>query len=239
MLELKRVSVGYTGRYLIPNVNLSFAPGKIYGIIGKNGSGKSGLLKACSGQQAPATGSVTLDEKDLSAFSAQELHQQIGYLPQDRPVTMIPARRVVARSLPQGVSRFGRITLEQRRRIYSCLSVMRAAGLGAMPMNRLSRGERRRVFLAALLAQNPWIFLLDEPFSDLDVEYRQLLLQTLLQLKSEGKTIIMALQDLELAMQYCDELVVIDIGREVHTGTPDQIRQQKILEKAFRISNLV
>lgn len=69
--------------------------------------------------------------------------------------------------------------------------------------------------------------------------YRQLLVQTLLRLKSEGKTVIMALQDPERAMQYCDELAVIDIGRETHTGTPDQIRQQKILEKAFRISNPV
>ncbi len=239
MLELKLASVGYTGRYLIPNVNLSFVPGKIYGIIGKNGSGKSGLLKDCAGQQAPESGSVTLDGKLLSDFSAHERHRKVGLLPQDRPVTMAPAYRVVARSLPQSVGRFGKITLEQRRRIYSCLSIMRAAGLGSMPMNRLSRGERRRVFLAALLAQDPQIFLLDEPFSDLDVEYRQLLVQTLLRLKSEGKTVIMALQDLELAMQYCDELVVIDIGREVHTGTPDQIRQQKILEKAFRFSNPV
>lgn len=239
MLELKRMSVGYAGRYLIPNVNLSFAPGKIYGIIGKNGSGKSGLLKVCSGQEIPETGSVTLDGKPLSSFSIQELQRQIGFLTQDRPMTMMPARRVVARNLPQGVSRFGGITLEQRRRVYSCLGVMRASGLGAIPMNRLSRGERHRVFLAALLARDPQIFLLDEPFSDLDVEYRQLLVQTLLRLKSEGKTVIMALQDLKLAMQYCDELVVIDIGREVHTGTPDQIRQQKILEKIFRISNPV
>jgi len=239
MLELKRVSVGYTGRYLIRNVDLSFAPGKIYGIIGKNGSGKSGLLKDCTGQLPPQNGSVILNGKDLTGLSIQELRRQIGFLPQDRPVTTMPAYRVVARNLPDAVGRFGRITLEQRRRVYGCLSVMRAAGLGTMPMNRLSRGERYRIFLAAMLAQDPQIFLLDDPFSNLDMEYRQLLVQILHRLKDEGKTVIISLQDVELAMSCCDELVVIDLGREVHTGTPDEIRQKKLLEKAFRVSNLI
>lgn len=235
MLELKQISVGYAGRYQIPNVNLSFAPGKIYTVVGKNGSGKSGLLKLCSGTASPETGSVLLNGKNLAGFSENDILKQIGYLPQDRQAVTIPARRLVARSLPPKFRNTGKVTPEQGRTVYNCLGAMKAAGLAQLPMNQLSRGERRRVFMAALLAQDPEIFLLDEPFSDLDVEFRQLSLETILNLKAQGKTVVIAMQDLDMAMRYSDEMVVVDIGREVHTGTPDQIRKAGILEKVFHM----
>lgn len=232
MLELKRVSVGYAGRYWIPNVDITFAPGKIYTILGRNGSGKSGILARCAGRESCGGGTVLLDGQELGGMSLQQISRKIGYLPQEQQPVSMPARKLVGQSLPQ------KDFLKRKRKVYSCLSALRAAGLGPIAMNQLSRGERCRVYLAALLAQEPEIYLLDDPVSGLDPEYRELVLGLLRDLRAGGKTVVMALQDTELALECSDEIILIDLGREVHTGTPEEIRQKGLLEKVFRPSVL-
>ena len=234
MLELEGISVGYVGRYLIPKVNLTFEPGKIYGIVGKNGSGKTGLLKFCAGLEMPESGSVKLTGREIGNMTLQDLRRRVGYFPQDWKIPSLNARQVVGRSLPNATG-LGKVTQEQRRRVYECLTAVQAAGLGQLPMSKLSRGECRRIFMAALLAHDPDVFLLDEPFADLDVENRLLLVHVIQRLKAEGKIVIFATQDVTQAMSTCDEMIAIDAGREIYTGTPEQISKDGILDKIFKL----
>ena len=102
-------------------------------------------------------------------------------------------------------------------------------------LRELSGGERQRVYLAMQLAQDAPILLLDEPTTYLDIEYQLSLMELLQRLKSEGKTIIMVLHDLQQALKYSDRIIAIDAGKEIYTGTPQEMMDKDILKKVFHV----
>ena len=235
MLELKNLSVGYDGRYVIRNVDLTFEPGNIYTIIGKNGSGKSTLLKSCSGLLTPKVGSVLLDGKELSKYPANQRAQKISYLSQSTNTPNITVERLLAHARFPHLSYPKKLRQEDINIIYRALGDMKAACFIHDSLRELSGGERQRVYLAMQLAQDTPILLLDEPTTYLDIEYQLSLMELLQKLKAQGKTIIMVLHDLEQALKYSDQIIAIDAGKEIYTGTPDEILAGGILRKVFHV----
>lgn len=235
MLELKNLSVGYDGRYVIRNVNLTFEPGMIYTIVGKNGSGKSTLLKSCSGLLTPKVGTVFLDGKELSKYPANQRAQKVSYLSQSTSTPNITVERLLAHARFPYLSYPKKLKMEDWNIIYKAMGDMKAAGFMHDSLRQLSGGEQQRIFLAMQLAQDTPILLLDEPTTYLDIEYRLSLMELLQKLKSEGKTIIMVLHDLQQALKYSDRIIAIDAGREVFTGTPEEILQNGTLKKVFHV----
>ena len=235
MLELNNLSVGYDGRYVIRNVDLSFEPGNIYTIIGKNGSGKSTLLKSCSGLLTPKVGSVLLDGKELSKYPANQRAQKISYLSQSTNTPNITVKRLLAHARFPHLSYPKKLRQEDINIIYRALGDMKAACFIHDSLRELSGGERQRVYLAMQLAQDTPILLLDEPTTYLDIEYQLSLMELLQKLKAQGKTIIMVLHDLEQALKYSDQIIAIDAGKEIYTGTPDEILAGGILRKVFHV----
>ena len=112
---------------------------------------------------------------------------------------------------------------------------MKAVCFAQDSLRELSGGERQRVYLAMQLAQDAPILLLDEPTTYLDIEYQLSLLELLQKLKNEGKTIIMVLHDLQQALKYSDRIIAIDAGKEIYTGTPQEILDKGILKKVFHV----
>ncbi|MBO5954106.1 MAG: ABC transporter ATP-binding protein [Oscillospiraceae bacterium] len=235
MLELNNLSVGYDGRYVIRNVDLSFEPGNIYTIIGKNGSGKSTLLKSCSGLLTPKVGSVLLDGKELSKYPANQRAQKISYLSQSTNTPNITVERLLAHARFPHLSYPKKLRQEDINIIYRALGDMKAACFIHDSLRELSGGERQRVYLAMQLAQDTEVLLLDEPTTYLDIEYQLSLMELLQKLKAQGKTIIMVLHDLEQALKYSDQIIAIDAGKEIYTGTPDEILAGGILRKVFHV----
>ena len=235
MLELKNLSVGYDHRYVIRDVNLSFEPGTIYTIIGKNGSGKSTLLKSCSGLLKPKVGSVLLDGKALSQYPANQRAQKVSYLSQSTSTPNITVERLMAHARFPHLSYPKKLQREDINIIYRALGDMRAQCFVHDSLRELSGGERQRVYLAMQLAQDTDILLLDEPTTYLDIEYQLSLMKLLQKLKAQGKTVIMVLHDLEQALKYSDRIIVIDAGKEIHTGTPEEILNSGILKKVFHV----
>lgn len=235
MLELKNLSVGYDGRYVIRNVDLSFEPGMIYTIVGKNGSGKSTLLKSCSGLLAPKVGSVLLDGKELSKYPANQRAQKVSYLSQSTNTPNITVERLLAHARFPHLSYPKKLRQEDISIIYRALGDMKASCFVHDSLRELSGGERQRVYLAMQLAQDTPILLLDEPTTYLDIEYQLSLMELLQKLKAQGKTIIMVLHDLEQALKYSDQIIAIDAGKEIYTGTPDEILADGILKKVFHV----
>ena len=235
MLELKNLSVGYDGRYVIRNVNLSFEPGMIYTIIGKNGSGKSTLLKSCSGLLTPKVGSVLLDGKELSKYPANQRAQKISYLSQSTNTPNITVERLLAHARFPHLSYPKKLRDEDIRIIYRALGDMKAQCFIHSYLRELSGGERQRVYLAMQLAQDTPILLLDEPTTYLDIEYQLSLMELLQKLKAQGKTIIMVLHDLEQALKYSDQIIAVDAGKDIYTGTPEEILADGTLKKIFHV----
>ena len=236
MLELKNLSVGYDGRYVIRNVNLTFEPGMIYTIVGKNGSGKSTLLKSCSGLLTPKVGSVLLDGKELSKHSSSQRAQKVSYLSQSTSIPNITVERLMAHARFPHLSYPKKLRQEDVSIIYTALGEMKAACFVHSSLRELSGGERQRVYLAMQLAQNTDILLLDEPTTYLDIEYQLSLMELLQKLKAQGKTIIMVLHDLQQTLKYSDRIIAIDAGKEIYTGTPEEILKNGILRKVFHVN---
>ncbi|MBO7252253.1 MAG: ABC transporter ATP-binding protein [Oscillospiraceae bacterium] len=235
MLELKNLSVGYDGRYVIRNVNLTFEPGMIYTIIGKNGSGKSTLLKSCSGLLTPKVGSVLLDGKELSKYPSNERAQKVSYLSQSTNTPNITVERLLVHARFPHLSYPKKLRDEDIRIIYRSLGDMRAQCFIHSSLRELSGGERQRVYLAMQLVQDTPILLLDEPTTYMDIEYQLSLMELLQKLKAQGKTIIMVLHDLEQALKYSDQIIAIDAGKEIYTGTPEEILADGTLKKIFHV----
>ena len=235
MLELKNLSVGYDGRYVIRNVNLTFEPGMIYTIIGKNGSGKSTLLKSCSGLLTPKEGSVLLDGKELSKYPSNGRAQKVSYLSQSTTTPNITVERLLTHARFPHLSYPKKLRHEDTSIIYKALGEMKAVCFAHDCLRELSGGERQRVYLAMQLAQDTEVLLLDEPTTYLDIEYQLSLMELLQKLKTQGKTVIMVLHDLEQALKYSDHIIAIDAGKEIYTGTPEEILKNGILKKVFHV----
>ena len=119
--------------------------------------------------------------------------------------------------------------------IYKALGDMKAVCFAQNSLRELSGGERQCIFLAMQLAQDAPILLLDEPTTYLDIEYQLSLMELLQNLKAQGKTIIMVLHDLQQALKYSDRIIAIDAGKEIYTGTPQEMLDKGILKKVFHV----
>ena len=235
MLELKNISVGYKNRYLIKNVNLTFEPGKVYAVLGKNASGKSDLLRACTGLLSHGAGEVLLDGENLSTCSRRRRKDLVAYLSQNMRLYNLTVQQMFARYRSPFLYRFKKLTAEENERLYRALGHMRVTSFAKTKAKDLSRGELQRVRIALRLAWNTPVVVLDDPLAFLDTEYAPEILYTLSELKEQGKIIILATRNPRLAMRFCDEVIVIDGGRELYKGTPSEILEQKILQKVYKV----
>ena len=236
MLELKNVSVGYTGKEVLPHINYSFEPGMIHTIIGKNGCGKSTLLKCCAGLLPPNAGSVLLHGKEVSRYPSEVRAQNLSYLSQDRNTPNITVERLLAHSRFPHLTYPKKLRSEDREIIHQSLAAMQAEQFASCSLRELSGGERQRVYLAMQLAQDTPILLLDEPTTYLDIEYQLLLMEVLTDSKKEGKTIIMVLHDLEQALRYSDRLIAVHADKKITSGTPEVILENGTLRKVFHVN---
>lgn len=230
MLECKNLSVGYEGRYMISKVDITFEPGKIYAIVGKNGAGKSVLLKTCAGQLKPKTGTVVLDGDNVN-FATEN---RVAFMEKKSLSGTVTVEQWMLNGCQIGNFGQKKATPENLKRIHAALSAMRAVGLKSLPMNRLSCGERQRVLIAGLLAKNADYLFLDEPEAGLDEQFRNVLRRQLLQQKEDGKTVVFVTHDLGLATDISDEIIAVDLGREVHMGTPEKLEKDGVLQRVFK-----
>jgi len=188
--------------------------GQCWAILGRNGAGKTTLLATLAGLRAASAGSIEIDGRALSSFTPRELARVRALLPQDDsdpfPATTLETA-LVGRHPHLG--RWQWEGAEDLRIAREALAAVDMADAEARDVRTLSGGERRRVTLAAVLAQEPRLFILDEPSSHLDLAHQVAILDRLTELaRSQGRATIMALHDVNLAARYCDHVLLLDRG---------------------------
>ena len=204
-LEFKQVSVAFGPYVAVEGVNLRLAPGEFVSLVGPTGCGKSTLLNVAAGLLAPTQGEVLLEGKPLRGLNpaAGYLFQQDAILPWKTALDNVALPLVF-----RGVG-----LREARERAQAWLEKV---GLGRFPRyypHQLSGGMRKRVGLAQVLIANPKLLLMDEPFSALDVQTRQLMENELLRLwQGDRKTVFFVTHDLEEAIALSDRVVVMSAG---------------------------
>lgn len=234
MLEIRNFSAGYGKNHVISQINSQFSPGTVTVLLGPNGCGKSTLLKALCGI-LPGRGDVLWDGASLLALPQRQRAKVISYLAQSRPVPDITALRLVLHG------RFPYLTFPRRYRqedleaARAAMAQMGIADLADIPLSQLSGGQRQKVYIAMVLAQDTPVVLLDEPTSFLDISTQ---LQTMDQarlLAEQGKTVLVVLHDISRAMACGQQILVMNRGQILATGTPEEIFANGALEQAFAI----
>lgn len=210
-LAARQLVLDVPGRAPGAPLDFELAGGQMVAILGANGSGKTTLLHTLAGLCAPRSGTVQLAGRAIGAWSARARARRLGLLFQD-DVASFPA--TVAESV--GAGRFAHqppwrgLSDADRLAITDALGAMQLGDLAPRALDALSGGERRRVALATLLAQDPPVMLLDEPVNHLDWHHQILIMDHLARLAREaGKTVLLSLHDPNLAARYCPLVLLL------------------------------
>jgi len=223
-LRVDRVSVAYDGFTAVREASLDLESGDIACLLGPSGCGKTSLLRAIAGFEAITTGSISLNNSELSTpkHTLPTEQRQIGMVFQD--FALFPHLTVGA-NIGFGLSR-----LEAQARNQKIEEMLRLVGLGdyiASYPHQLSGGQQQRVALARALAPNPEILLLDEPFSSLDSELRESLATEVRSLlKASGVTAVLVTHDQHEAFAVADHIALMKDGVVVQAGTPQSLYQR-------------
>ena len=234
MLDIKHFSCGYPGNPVIKDVSLSFEKGKVTVIAGPNGCGKSTLLKAIAGI-LPSSGEALLDGEPIQALSSRHRAQRIAFLPQSRQVPEITAGRLVLHG------RFPYLTYprQYRKADYAAaedaMASLQITELAHRSLSSLSGGQRQKVYIAMALAQDTDVVLLDEPTTFLDISHQLQLMDLAKTLAGKGKTVVLVLHDLTLALEHADALVVMDKGTVAAQGPSEDVFRTGCLKQVFGV----
>lgn len=235
MLKLEHITAGYGKKMIIKNISLEFFPGQIYTIVGKNGCGKSTLLKTCADMLSPSSGKIVLQNRPMTDYQPLERAREISYLSQHRNTPNITVERLLMHGRHPHMSHLKQMRQVDWDKLEQVLEQMDIRAFRHHSLSALSGGERQRVYLAMLLAQDAPIMLLDEPTTYMDIAYQLSFLEMMKQLKTQGKTIIMVLHDLNQALQVSDQMIVMDDGSIIAQGIPGKIISSDTLQQVFHI----
>lgn len=224
MIDLDNISVAYGADDVVHDVSLGVPAGGWLGLIGPNGAGKSSVLKAIAGA-CGYRGTISIGGDELSTLSRRERSARVAYLPQTPvlPDDMTGLEYVLLGRTPH-IGYFGTETADDRAIASAALRRLDLAGFADRFLSQMSGGERQRVVLARAIATEANVLLLDEPTTALDIGHQQQALDLVDELRrTEGLTVITALHDLTLAGMYCDQLALVDGGRLVASGAPNEV----------------
>ncbi len=233
----ENISIRYGKRAIVSNINMEFPEGEVICLIGKNGCGKSSLLKTVFGAVTPEAGRVIYKNKPIGEYNPRELAKKIGYLPQSHfSPPDIDVRTLVSYGR-YPYHRFGHgMTAEDREITDRALEFTGLTELAEQAVSKLSGGERQRAWLAMAICQQPEILILDEPTTYLDISYQIEVLDLIERLNRErGTTIVMVLHDINLAARYSHRLYAVRSGSIFASGRPEEIVTKDKLFKVFDI----
>jgi len=236
MISTKNLTVSYGNKTVIEDLSLTLQKGKITALIGPNGCGKSTLLKSLSRINKAANGQVLLNNKSLDDFADKQLAQVMSLLPQ---VLITPEGITVQRLVEYGrspyLSHWGKLGTEDKEKVQQAMQETGVVEFAKQPVESLSGGQRQRAWIAMILAQDTDIVMLDEPTTYLDLSHQIELMKLMQAMKSQGKTVIVVLHDLNQACRYCDHLVVMKDGNLIVEGKPDDIFTETMLHDVFSL----
>jgi iron complex transport system ATP-binding protein len=234
-------------RWILEDVSFCVQEGEVLGIVGPNGSGKTSLLKVLARLMRPLQCRIDLFGQELASMTQQEVARLVGVVQQDTqqlfPFTV--AETVLMGRFPhrphgRWTGGFGWEDQEDVTIAEQAMMMVDILHLAHRPVTDLSGGERQRAMIARALAQKTKVLLLDEPTAFLDLQHQVEICSVLLRLKEESRlTVILVSHDLNLVSQYCDRILLLDRGRVVRLGRPEEVIEPGTLESVYRCRVLV
>nr|WP_259370449.1 ATP-binding cassette domain-containing protein [Rodentibacter pneumotropicus] len=222
---------------MLSPTSLSFESGKVYGLIGHNGSGKSTLIKLMARQHPLSSGDILLNNRSIQHWNNRDFAKQVAYLPQHLPqTTNMMAKELIAMGRYAWNGLFGRETDADRQAITRALQLTHTEKFADQFVDTLSGGERSRIWLAMLMAQESRFLLLDEPLAALDIAHQVEVMQLIHQLSRElNLGVVIVIHDINLAARFCDHLVALHSGKLLAQGNAHDIVNTPSLQQIYGI----
>ncbi len=235
LIVTENLTTGYGSAEVTKGVSISASSGEVIALIGPNGSGKSTLLKTIAGAIKPLSGSVAIAGQNVTELSKKEAAKLLAYVPQfESPAFDYTAQQIVLmgrQSRAEGLFE----TQEDLQVAEKSLATVDASAFADRKITELSGGEQQRVLIARALAQEAPALLMDEPIAHLDVRHRLDLGSLLQELKILGKAVMVAVHDIDWAVQFTDRVVVLHEG-EVLIDLPSlEAAKSPAIDRAFEV----
>ncbi|MGZ3589700.1 MAG: ABC transporter ATP-binding protein [Thermodesulfobacteriota bacterium] len=235
MIEVNSISFRYHDDWVLEDVSFRAEKGEFVGLIGPNGSGKTTLLKILYRLLTPQKGEILFELVPMKKMERADIAKRIAVVAQETHL-LFPFS--VLETVLMGRSPYlGHLMFENEKDLEIARKAMewtKIVPFSERHMDELSGGERKRVFIARALAQEPEVILLDEPTASLDIQHQIDFLDLILTLNRErGLTIIMASHDINIASEFCDRLILLQRGRIYQMGTPEQVITKENIETVY------
>lgn len=233
VFAVERLSFRYAEAPVLRELSLEISAGEMVAVVGPNGAGKSTLMAVLSGLRSDYTGSCRFEGREVGEWNKRAMARKAAFVPQGLRLEFpFTAEQVVFMGrTPHCRGLFE--TEDDRRAVTRALELTDAAQFAHRPFRELSGGERQRVVLAAALAQQPEVLLLDEPTTFLDLKHQISIYALLKSLAREGMTVVAVTHDLNLAATYSDRMVVIAEGRIAADGPPAEVIRRELIREVF------
>ena len=235
-LQTHQLDINIAGKNVCRQLNLCIEPGQTWGILGRNGIGKTTLLHTLAGLRQPTGGQINLDGNDIQQLPRKQFAKHLGLLLQQSEETF-PAT-VLEMVLTGRHPHIGTWSWESEHDLeiaQHSLDLVDMNNMSSRPIDQLSGGERQRAAIAQLLTQSPDIYLLDEPNSHLDLHYQSRLLQHFSTLtKQHDASVVMSLHDINLAQYFCSHVALIFGDGEVRSGTAKELLTANTLSDLYQ-----
>ncbi|MEU2581670.1 ABC transporter ATP-binding protein [Streptomyces avermitilis] len=245
-LRVDDVTVRFAGLTALDSVGFTVAPGSVHALIGPNGAGKSTCFNVVSGLCRPTHGSVSLGDTELTRLPPHRIallgiartFQNIVTTAGTVGDNLMLGRHALSRAgFTATALRLPSAVREQRSHRARAREIAELAGLGTLfdtPVALLSYGDRKRVELARALCLEPRVLLLDEPVAGMNSGERARTVEVVRTVRAElGLSVLLVEHDMGLVMRLADEVTVLDFGRRIAAGTPDQVRQDPEVRRAY------
>lgn len=237
-ISLRHITLAYGRRTLLEEVCAEFAPRSLTALIGRNGTGKSSLLRAIAGLNPAAKGDVCLCGRPLAELAPQQRAATVSFVTTERVrIANLACEDVVALGRAPYTNWIGRLREEDRQIVHRALEQVGMGAFARKTMDRMSDGECQRVMIARALAQDTPVILLDEPTAFLDLPNRYELAILLRRLAhEERKCILFSTHDLDIALSLCDAVALIDTP-QLHLLPADEMVRSGWIERLFAGEN--
>ena len=230
-VSILNVTQQFGGLVALEGVSIEIPAGRIHGVIGPNGAGKTTLLNVLSGLQRPTSGTISIGGQDVTRWPGHKMVAKAGLVRTFQTVRLFESMSVRENVIVAGQ----RVTSVQKAKDETerILDRLGLTSVADKPATSLAYGLQRRVELARVMVANPKVVLLDEPAAGLNPQERKALAEFLRALRNDGVTIVLVEHHMDLVHAVCESCTVLNFGKVIATGTPDEVTQDSAVLEAY------
>lgn len=238
MLRVENLDYYIDTAQILSQVSLSVSKNEFVGLIGPNGSGKSTILKNIYRQYSPSAGIIYLNGQNVFKMKSKEVAQQMAVVAQEnQPDFDFSVREMVMMGRYSRKKMFEQDDQADREIAEKALAMVGMQGTEERSFLSLSGGEKQRIYLAMAFAQESELIILDEPTNHLDIGYQLYIMEIMRQFTD--KTIFTSVHDMNLAARYCDRIILLQKGKIIANGTPEEVLTEERMRAVFHVNTAI